>query len=88
MTSAKNANRTSKSALVRQAKGIARLRRGCEDSLLGANKTDRRFLKKSISLLDHVTSLYVELDSAVDGMRALAMQKRGLRSTRSSRSGR
>ena len=88
MTHAKKTTHRPKSGNIRQATAIVRLRRDCEDSLVGASQTDRRFLRRSIALLDRVISLFMELDLAADSMRKLASWKRRPRAAQSARAGR
>jgi hypothetical protein len=88
MTTATKATHRPKNGIIRGAKDIARLRRDCLDSMVGANQADRRFLKRSIAGLDRIISLHIELDTAVDSLRKLADSKPRHRVVHSARAGR
>ena len=88
MTTSTRAPHCPNSRLIRETKDIVRVRRFCERSMVGASKMERSFFKRSIALLDHIISLHIELDTAVDDLHQLAKWKPGRRLTQRARAGR
>jgi hypothetical protein len=85
MTAATKATHRSNNGLIRGAKDIARLRRDCEESIVGASQPERRYLKRGIAVLDRIVSLHIEVDNAVESLRKLAERKPRNRAKRSAR---
>ena len=65
MSQVRKVTDTRTNTIIHGAKHIFRLRRNYEDSLVGASKADRRFLKGGIAMLDRIISLHLELNEAV-----------------------
>jgi hypothetical protein len=75
MTKATKTTHRQNSRLIRQTKVIVRLRRDCEESMVGASQAERRYLKRAIAMLDRIVSLVIEVDNAAESLRKLAEWK-------------